>query len=100
MPRRKLPEPKRLPLERLLSSAGKTRLLLSIAQYREITISKLIRLSRMNFREASRFIDFLKRIGLVEERRYGRVRIISIKQRLFFDKLNELSEIWESLQKT
>lgn len=66
-------------LEELLSSRVRIRVLNFLIRVKEVNITELVRALDINHSIASKQIDVLKRYGIVEERRYGRVRMIRLK---------------------
>ncbi|MDT7866494.1 MAG: ArsR family transcriptional regulator [Desulfurococcales archaeon] len=62
-------------LERLLSSKGRIRVLRILLREGQVNISRLIRETGLHHRLVVKHLEELKRMGLVEERRYGRLRI-------------------------
>ncbi|MCC6044370.1 MAG: ArsR/SmtB family transcription factor [Acidilobaceae archaeon] len=62
-------------LERLLSSKGRVRVLRILLREGQVNISRLIRETGLHHRLVVKHLEELKRMGLVEERRYGRLRI-------------------------
>ncbi len=63
-------------VEELLGSKWKIRILAEIVKEREINISALVRRSHSFFKSAIKYVEFLESLGLVKEKRYGKVRII------------------------
>jgi len=68
-------------LEELLSSKGRVRVLKVLLRDGQANISRLIRETGLHHRLVVKHLEELKRIGLVEERRYGRLRIYEINLR-------------------
>jgi len=68
-------------LEELLSSKGRVRVLKVLLRDGQANISRLIRETGLHHRLVVKHLEELKRMGLVEERRYGRLRIYEINLR-------------------
>ncbi len=63
-------------VEELLGSKWKVRILSEIIKEREINISALVKRSRSFFKSTIKYIEFLESLGMVKEKRFGKVRII------------------------
>ena len=63
-------------LQELLGSKAIIRVLTVLAEEGELHISEVARKTRLNHLTVERCIERLRGLGLVEERRYGRVRIL------------------------
>ena len=62
-----------------LGSIGILRTLSTITQYGPINISHLSRKTGMNYTRVDRHVKKLTQKGLVEEKRYGNIRMINFK---------------------
>ena len=62
--------------QELLGSKAIIRVLTVLAEEGELHISEVARKTRLNHLTVERCIERLRGLGLVEERRYGRVRIL------------------------
>ena len=65
-------------VEELLSSKGRVKILKVLFRDGHSNISRLVRETGLNHKLVSKHIEELKNMGLVEERRYGRMRIIYV----------------------
>jgi predicted transcriptional regulator len=65
-------------VEDLLSSRGRVKVIKTILKYGETNITKIVRESGLNHRTVKNHLEFLVKIGLVNERSYGRVKLYSI----------------------
>ncbi len=63
-------------LQELLGSKAIIRVLRVLAEEGELHISEVARRTRLNHVAVERCVERLRGLGLVEERRYGRVRIL------------------------
>ncbi len=52
-----------------------------LTEYGELNISRIARLTHLHYRTAARVLEELVRQGLVEERRFGRLRLFRLKTR-------------------
>jgi len=66
--------------EELLGSKWKIRLIRELINEGEINISALVKRSRSFFKNATEYLEFLKELGMVKEKRFGKVRIVVINQ--------------------
>ncbi|MFZ8793774.1 MAG: ArsR/SmtB family transcription factor [Acidilobaceae archaeon] len=83
-------------LERLLASKGRVRILRILLNEGQVNISRLIRETGLHHRLVVKHLEELKRMGLVEERRYGRLRIYEINLR--DPRVSALRDIIRSLE--
>jgi len=63
-------------LEELLGSKWKIRVIKEILNESEINISSLVKRSNSHFKNTTEYIRFLKELGLVKEKRFGKIRIV------------------------
>ena len=63
-------------LQELLGSKAIIRVLTVLAEEGELHISEVARKTRLNHLAVERCVERLRGLGLVEEQRYGRVRIL------------------------
>ncbi|UCH58135.1 MAG: helix-turn-helix domain-containing protein [Candidatus Bathyarchaeota archaeon] len=62
-------------VEELLGSRGRIRVLRVLAESRELNISEVGRRTGMNYTSVERHLEALKTMGLLREKRYGKIRI-------------------------
>jgi len=67
-------------IEDVFSSKGRTRLLKVLAEVGELNITEIVRRAGLNYTAASRHLKALRAMGLVEEKTFGKIRILSLKQ--------------------
>jgi DNA-binding transcriptional ArsR family regulator len=61
--------------EELLGSRGRIRVLRVLAESGELNISEVGRRTGMNYTSVERHLNRLREIGLLREKRYGKIRI-------------------------
>ena len=71
-------ESKRL-IEDLLGSRARVKILKALAINEELTISLLIKRTKSNHVVVTRHLNFLKDVDLVEEKKFGRIKIYRYK---------------------
>jgi len=62
-------------VEELLGSRGRVRVLRVLAESRELNISEVGRRTGMNYTSVERHLEALRGMGLLREKRYGKIRI-------------------------
>ncbi|MHA1748592.1 MAG: hypothetical protein ACTSYF_08140 [Promethearchaeota archaeon] len=76
-------------VEELFATKLRVKIIDLLAKHREINITYLVKESRSNHGEVAKHIFFLKKINLVEEKYFGRIRIIRLKTETFLGKIIE-----------
>ena len=71
---------KRPPLERVLSSSGRIRILTLLSGIEELHLTEIARRTEQSYSAAQRHLDDLSKAGIVEERDYGRVRMFKLNR--------------------
>lgn len=92
---RELPEP----ILEVLSSRLRLRILYILARVGEINVTALTRMLKTNYRVVEQQLKILAELGLIEDRRFGKIRLIRLRrdselvQALveFFDKITKTS---------
>jgi DNA-binding transcriptional ArsR family regulator len=64
--------------EDLLGSKGRIRVLRVLTESRELNISEVGRRAGMNYTSVERHLEALTKMGLLNEKRYGKIRIFEI----------------------
>ena len=64
--------------ERILGSKGRVRVLKVLAECGELNISEVGRRTGLNYTSVARHLNRLKEMGLLKEKRYGKIRIFEI----------------------
>ncbi|MGC8936372.1 MAG: ArsR/SmtB family transcription factor [Candidatus Methanomethylicaceae archaeon] len=67
-------------LEDILSSKGRIKVLKVLAEKGELNISDITRRANLNHATASSHLRSLCELGIVEEKRFGRIRIFRLKR--------------------
>lgn len=67
-------------LEKLFSSRGRVKVLQVISERKELNISAIARLTRLNYATVLKHLDALKDLGVLEEKRFGKIRIFRLKR--------------------
>jgi len=81
----------------LLSSRGRLKILMALLEHGELNISELARRSGLNHMITDRHVRALEELGLVSERRLGRVRLVRLNSnRPEVRLLEELVRKWPS----
>ncbi|MFB0558133.1 MAG: ArsR/SmtB family transcription factor [Candidatus Bathyarchaeia archaeon] len=62
-------------VEELLGSRGRIRVLQVLAENGELNISEVGRRTGMNYTSVERHLEALRKMGLLREKRYGKIRI-------------------------
>ena len=80
-------------VEQVLSSRGRVKMLKVLMEAGELNISELVRRAGLNHSAASAHIEALKQAGLLEEKQFGRIRIL--KARLEDPRVQALKKAFE-----
>ncbi len=67
--------PRTIEAEELLGSRGRIRVLRVLAESGELNISEVGRRTGMNYTSVERHLEALREMGLLREKRYGKIRI-------------------------
>ncbi len=67
------------PIEDVLSSKGRTKILKVLAEVDELNITEIVRRAGLNYTAASRHLEALRTMGLIEEKTFGKIRILGLK---------------------
>jgi len=82
--------------EELLCKSGRIRVLKALLENGSMNITRLVKETGLHYRVVLSHIEYLKQLGLVEERRYGKLRIVEVN---FGDpRVVALREILRSLE--
>ncbi len=65
--------------EELLGSKSRIRVLQVLSEFGELNISEVSRRTGLNYTIVERHLLKLQRLGLVNEKRYGKIRIVNIQ---------------------
>lgn len=84
-------------IEQLLRSRGRVRVLKVVLERGQINISRLARETGLHHRIVSKYIEEFKSMGIVSERRYGRLRVIEAN--LLDSRIGALRRLLRELEK-
>ncbi|MEM3832032.1 MAG: winged helix-turn-helix domain-containing protein [Thermoprotei archaeon] len=85
-------------IEKMLGSKSKIRILATLVKYREINIASLVKICGSGYTAVERSLKDLEKIGIITEKRFGRIRIIKLTEN---DKrVQALIKLFETLNKT
>jgi len=83
-------------IEDLLGSRARVKILKSLAINEELTISLIIKKTKLNHVSVSKHLDYLKIYDLVQEKKFGRIKIYRFKlENIKARSLKNFIEIWE-----
>ena len=68
------------PLDRILSSSGRIRILTLLSEVGELHLTEIAKRTEQSYSATERHLDDLSKTGIVEERDYGRVRVFRLNQ--------------------
>ncbi|OYT25962.1 MAG: ArsR family transcriptional regulator [Thermoprotei archaeon ex4572_64] len=80
----------------IFSSKTRLKILKTLMKIREINITKLTRMVNVNHVVVNYHIDVLKNLGFIEEKRFGRIRIIKLNESN--PKIKSLERLFEELR--
>jgi len=81
----------------LLSSRGRLKIIMALLEHGELNISELARRSGLNHVITDKHVRALEELGLVSERRLGRIRLVKLNSnRPEIKLLEELVRKWPS----
>ena len=69
-----------LNLEQLFCSKARAKTIKVLAENKTLNISAIIKLTKLNHKVVESHLEFLTEAGIVEEKRYGKVRIFRFKE--------------------
>lgn len=83
-------------VEDLLGSRARVKILKSLAINEELTISLIIKKTKLNYVSVSKHLDYLKIYDLVQEKKFGRIKIYRFKlENMKARSLKKFIDIWE-----
>lgn len=65
-------------VEEILGSRGRIRVLKVLSESRELNISEIGRRTGLNYSSVERHLSKLRELGLIKEKRYGKIRIFEL----------------------
>ncbi len=83
-------------IEDLLGSRAKVKILKILAKFDELTISLIIKKTKLNYTCVLKHLNFLKMHDLIQEKKFGRIKIFRYKsENIKARSLRNFIEIWE-----
>ncbi|MFX1387507.1 MAG: winged helix-turn-helix domain-containing protein [Promethearchaeota archaeon] len=83
-------------IEDLLGSRARVKILKTLARYEELTISLIIKKTKLNYSCVLKHLNFLKINNLIQEKKFGRIKIFRYKsENMKARSLRKFIEIWE-----
>lgn len=83
-------------MEELLASKGRVKILKILLEEGQVNITRLVRETGLHHRLVVKHIEELKRMGIVIERRYGRMRVVEVN--LGDPRISALRELLKNLE--
>lgn len=84
-------------LEKIFSSKGRIKIVKILAQEGELNISEIAKRAKLNYFTTNKHLNFLEKVGLVQEKIFGRIRIFRFKaENIKAQAIKNLFEIWEN----
>lgn len=81
----------------ILGSTGKARILKLLADVQELNITAIARKTKLNHGRLSQHLQELKELGVIAEKRYGRIKIYKINELYEWNiKLKKFLKDWET----
>lgn len=86
------------PIEEVLSSKGKIKILKILTFNDSLNISAIVRRARINHALVSQHLEYFTQIGVVKQKNYGRIRVFWLANNKLVSIIRGLIENWERLQ--
>ncbi|MHA1399174.1 MAG: winged helix-turn-helix domain-containing protein [Candidatus Heimdallarchaeaceae archaeon] len=87
---------KEIPIEEVLSSRGRVKIIKLLAECGELNISAISKKVQLNHSTVKNHLDFLVEVGVVREKKFGRIRIYEYQDyNIRAHSLKQLFKIWE-----
>jgi len=87
---------KKRDIEEVLGSKARIKILKTLAMNNELNISLIIKNTRLNHSNVLKHLQILKELNLVQEKKFGRIRIYRYKnENIKARSLKKFIEIWE-----
>ena len=74
-------------LEDIFYSKGRIKILKLLVEKREVYITEIARKTCLNYSSLRKHLEALKRLGIIEEKRYGRIRLIKLRDNEYVQKI-------------
>ncbi|MEX2703873.1 MAG: ArsR/SmtB family transcription factor [Candidatus Freyrarchaeum guaymaensis] len=86
-------------LERIFSSRGRIKIVKVLVEEEELNISEIAKRANLNYSTTNQHLDFLKRVGLVQEKIFGRIRIFRFRtENIKAQAIKRLFEVWRNIE--
>ena len=83
-------------IEDLLGSKARIKILKNLARYGELSITSIIKKTRLNHTNVLNHLNYLKTVNLIQEKNFGRIRIYRYKsENIKARSLKKFIDIWE-----
>ncbi len=87
---------KTIPIDKIISNIGRLRILNILSKVEEINATAITKFTRMNHSKVIKNLEELSDMGIVQEKRFGRIRIFSINLNNEMGRiLKEFFELWK-----
>ena len=84
-------------IEDVLSSKGRVRILMILAEIGELNISDIARRARLNYSTTNQHLQALENAGLVQHKKFGRIRIYRFnEENVRAGTVKKLIEFWDA----
>ncbi|MFX1568993.1 MAG: winged helix-turn-helix domain-containing protein [Promethearchaeota archaeon] len=84
----------------MLGSRARVKILKILAFNEELAISQITKRTKLNHACVLRHLNYLKSVNLIQEKRFGRIRIFRFKiENMKAKSFKKFIEIWEDIQK-
>ena len=82
--------------ENVFGSRARMKILKTLAKNGELSISQVIKNTNLNHSSVIRHLDFLQKLSLIQEKNFGRIKILRFKtENLKAKSFKRFIEIWE-----
>jgi len=87
----------KLQIENILSSRGRVKIIKLLAKEEELNISEIVKKVRLNHSTVVQHLEYLCKVGIVQEKTFGRIRIYRLKsENAKVRALKTFFSLWES----
>ncbi len=84
-------------VENILGSKARLKVIKALALNSELSITQIIKKTKLNHKNVITHLNYLKTLNLVQEKRFGRIKIFRYKlENLRANSLKKFIQIWES----
>jgi DNA-binding transcriptional ArsR family regulator len=83
------------PIEEVLSSKGKIKILKILTLYDELNISEIVRKVQLNHATVTQHLAYFRSVGIVSLKVFGRIKIYQLTDNVKVRVIRELIEFWE-----